>query len=295
VDAIYYDVFESWWTQNWESLCDEQERERRAIAAARATICELFPGEEPYWVMKAIWRNHPWHFLHKVFPKARYIHVVRCPTTALPSMMEFIGNVYPIWRDLKFTEREYIQAHSDALALGEAGLPYIMIRQEDIQLEPKAVWQKLREFIGLSDRFITTLECEIHASESMRGKVKGGRPPIAWTELSAEMFKLCRQLGYIPPQNVQPKDELACFTAEQDQLTEERKEFAQMNEQLMTERDKLVNQLDYCTVELSEIVNSRTWKAIKEIKKNLLLRAAGNLTLNTIQVLSKAIGRNYKA
>jgi hypothetical protein len=289
VDAIYYDVFKGWWTHNWESLCDQQERERRAIAAARATMCELFPGEEPYWVMKAIWRNHPWHFLRKVFPEARYIHVARCPTTALPSMMEFIGKEYPAWRDLKFVENEYIQAHYDALALRDAGVPYMMLRQEDIRLDSENVCQNLQKFCGLKEVSIEELNCEINPSESMQGKVKDGRSPIAWTDLSVEMFKLCEQLGYTPPPDVKPRDELACLAAERDELAQRCASLIKEQEELIKEQKELAQQLDRCAAELSEIVNSRTWKAIQITKKIFLLRVTGHFTLNLVQACKKVM------
>jgi hypothetical protein len=296
VNSIYSDVFESWWSKNWKFLCDEDERERRAIAATWAVICELFPGDEARWVMKAIWKNHPWDFLRKVFPKARYIHVVRCPTTALPSMMEFVGNDYPVWRDLKFAEREYIQAHYDALALRDAGVPYMMLRQEDIRLNSKAVWQNLQKFCGLKEVSIEELNYEINPSESMQGKVKDGRSPIAWTDLSVEMFKLCEQLGYTPPPGVKPRDELDRLTAERDELAQrcaslikEQEEFIKKQEEFIKKQEELAQQLYRCAGELSEIVNSRTWKATQIIKKNFLLRVTGHFTLNMVQAWKKVM------
>jgi ElaB/YqjD/DUF883 family membrane-anchored ribosome-binding protein len=313
INAIYSDIFESWWSKNWKVLCNEDERERRAIAAAWAVICELFPGNESHWVMKAIWKNQPWNFMRKVFPDARYIHVVRCPTTAVPSIMEFVGKEYPVWKDLKFAEREYIQAHYDALALRDAGVPYMMVRQEDIRLNSKDIWQNLQKFCGLKEVSIEDINCELNASPSMRGKVKDGRSPIAWTDFSAEMFKLCEQLGYTPPPEVKPRDELERLSAERDELAQrcaslikeqeefrkeqeefrkKQEEFRKKQEEFRKKQEELTQQLDRCLEELNEIVNSRTWKAIKITKKNSLLRGTGHLTLNLAQACKKIITSN---
>jgi hypothetical protein len=206
--------------------------------------------------------------------------------------MEFVGKEYPVWKDLKFAEREYIQAHYDALALRDAGVPYMMLRQEEIRLNSENVWQNLQEFCGLKEVSIEDLNCELNPSQSMRGKVKDGRSPIAWTDFSAEMFKLCEQLGYTPPPGVKPRDELERLTAERDELARRCAFLIKQQEEFRKQQEELTQQLDRCLEELNEIVNSRTWKAIKITKKISLLRGTGHLTLNLVQACKKILTNN---
>jgi ElaB/YqjD/DUF883 family membrane-anchored ribosome-binding protein len=127
------------------------------------------------------------------------------------------------------------------------------------------------------------------------------------------MFKLCEQLGYTPPPDVKPRDELERLSAERDELAQrcaslikeqeefrkeqeefrkKQEEFRKKQEEFRKKQEELTQQLDRCLEELNEIVNSRTWKAIKITKKNSLLRGTGHLTLNLAQACKKIITSN---
>jgi len=106
------------------------------------------------------------------------------------------------------------------------------------------------------------------------------------------MFKLCEKLGYTPPPDVKPRDELACLAAERDELAQRCASLIKEQEELIKEQKELAQQLDRCAAELSEIVNSRTWKAIQITKKIFLLRVTGHLTLNLVQACKKVMTIN---
>src|SRR5207247_9048362 len=108
-------------TVNMEGVCDAGEHGRRAVAAVRRALCAVFAGEERVWAMKLLSRGRPWDFVFECFPEARYVHLVRSATTAIPSMMEFVGKGYPVWQELEFAEHEYAAAHPEAPALRAPG------------------------------------------------------------------------------------------------------------------------------------------------------------------------------
>ncbi len=82
------------------------------------------------------------------------------------------------------------------------------------------------------------------------------------------------------------RDELA---QQRDCLARERDELAQQRDCLARERDELAQQIDYRIVELNEILNSRTWKAIVKIKSNWYLKSTGRLSLNLLQDLKRLV------
>lgn len=202
VEAMYHEVFHSYWSTNWEWVCPPPEVRARAVAAARAALCSLFPTQTPAWGMKLLSRGRPWDFIREVFPRARYIHATRCPTTALPSMMDFVGNSYSVWRDLEFCESQYVDAHEEALALAESGVPYLRVRQEDAATDPDRVWAEITRFCGIRACPVPGLRDEINAAASTRGRVRDARPPLAWSQLSAPVLVMAQRLSYIPPRAV---------------------------------------------------------------------------------------------
>ena len=198
VETLYHELFHSFWTVNMEWVCDAVEHRRRAVAAVRSALCAFFPGEERVWAMKLLSRGRPWDFVFECFPEARYVHLVRSATTAIPSMMEFVGKEYPVWQELELAEREYAAAHQEALALRALGKSYLMLRQEDIARDPKTAWDSVRAFVGLPDEPIHELDREVNAAPSTRGNVRRGRPPLLWTQLSREVMAVSQELGYLP-------------------------------------------------------------------------------------------------
>ncbi len=199
VEAVYHEVFHSYWSANWEWVCPPAEVRARAIAAARAVLCSLFPTQTPAWGMKLLSRGRPWDFIREVFPQARFIHATRCPTTALPSMMDFVGSSYSVWRDLEFCESQYVDAHEEALALAETGVPYLRVRQEDAATDPARVWDEITRFCGIRACPVPGLRDEINAAASTRGRVRDTRPPLAWSQLSAPVLVMAQRLSYVPP------------------------------------------------------------------------------------------------
>ena len=202
--GMYEEIFQSWWAEGWHWECDDPEREQRAIRATRMALCELFPDDRPRWAMKMIWRGHPWPFAHKVFPDAKYIHLTRDPTTALLSMSEYLGRRNSAWRNLRYSETEYVEAHREALKVSESGLPYLRIRQEDAAVDPHRVWEQVREFCNLSQAAVSNLEIEINTSPSTAGKVKDQRKPLPWKRLSPDTLQISQELGYLPAGQVIP-------------------------------------------------------------------------------------------
>ncbi len=199
VDAMHNEIFKSWWSPHWHWICDEAQLENRAIRAVRRTMVILFESPKPQWVMKAIWKGRPWAFFEKAFPNARYLHITRCPTTAVPSMMEYLGRKNPAWSRLPHVEDEYVSAHEEALAIEAKGLPYLRLKQEDAAAQPAVLWRELCAFCGLSLMEPKNLDREINAAESTSGKVKVGREPMPWTAFSPAVVEMAARLGYEAP------------------------------------------------------------------------------------------------
>ncbi|MCB0208254.1 MAG: sulfotransferase, partial [Anaerolineae bacterium] len=198
VKTLYREVFQAWWNDSWHWECDDDERERRAIRAVHAALSELFPDKSPRWAMKLIWQGHPWPFVYKTFPDARYIHITRSPTTAVLSMSEYLGKRNKAWHDLRYSENEYIAANKEALRVRNDGWPYLHIRQEDAVANPRSVWNKVIDFCGLADVPIAELDREINTAKSTAGKVKEQRPPLDWSYFSSETLQMCQEFGYLP-------------------------------------------------------------------------------------------------
>ncbi|MFG0330588.1 MAG: sulfotransferase family protein [Phycisphaerales bacterium] len=196
VDGLFSEVFESWWAPQWHWVCDERGLMDRAVQVARHSMTVFFPSNAKFWVMKAIWKGRPWDFYREVFPQARYIHTLRSPTTAAPSMMEYLGEKNQVWTKLAHVEEQYIAAHREALAVRDAGLPYLAVRQEDMASKPAEVWTAVREFCELPEVKMKNLDFEINAADSTRGHVREGREPMPWSRFSTEMAELCEELGY---------------------------------------------------------------------------------------------------
>jgi hypothetical protein len=200
VNTMFLELYKSWWSGDWGWLCDEEERDSRIIRAVRTLFCELFPAGEPFWAMKMIWRGRPWDFVHRLFPDARYIHIVRHPTTAIPSMMEYMGSKNPIWKQMSHTADEYLQGNRDALEISRRGYPYLLIKQEEAQKEPEMVWEQLSGFLGLSpDVPFLEFRRAVNMAASTRSLPAAiSRPSLPWSGLPLVVRSICAELGYIP-------------------------------------------------------------------------------------------------
>src|SRR5439155_3614010 len=174
----------------------------RAAAASRGRsagrlLCAV-PSEAPFWAMKLLSRGRPWAFVFELFPEARFVLVTRSPTTAVPSMMEFVGRDYGVWQRVETAESEFVTAHREALAVRDLGKPYLCVRQEDIARGPRRVWEAVCAFGGFAAEPIEGLHREVNAARSMRGRVRQGRPPLSWAALSPEVVAVSQDLGYLP-------------------------------------------------------------------------------------------------
>ncbi len=207
IGAVYRETYSKWWAKAFlKAQCgmDEAVRDETVIAGLRALLLTMFPSERPHWLMKSIWDSTkevlggvPNEFRTKLFPQACYLHMVRSPLTGLPSMMEYFG---PRGRmqTLEQAEDAYNSAHRDALRMRDAGVPYLMLRQEDLRTDPEGAWRKVEALAGLGRWDIPEdlLGREVNASQSMVGKVRSGRDPLGWDEVSEETRAVAQELGY---------------------------------------------------------------------------------------------------
>ena len=198
ITTMYSELHQSWWSDDWGWLCDEAEKDRRITRALRNLYCELFPASEPMWVMKMLWRGRPWDFVHRLFPDALYLHIVRHPCTAIPSMMEYMGANNPVWQEVSHATEEYLQGNRDALEVRKRGWPYLLIRQEDAQRKPEKVWDEVSEFLGLSPEVpFLELRRKVNLAASTRRLPSVSRAPLSWTGLPDTVRAICRDLGYL--------------------------------------------------------------------------------------------------
>lgn len=218
LEATYHEVFHSYWAKNWNWVCSTEELFDRAVRAARNVLCDLFPADTSHWAMKLIWRGRPWEFIHAVFPDARFVHVSRAAITAIPSMMEFVGAEYDTWTNRLHCEAEYVQANNEALALENSGRPYLRIRQEDMSADPDGVWNEVSRFAGLAAFRPKGIDDEINAARSTTKRVRAGRPPLAWSQLSHPVLEMSRRLGYLPQEVASKSIDPAAVAATTEQV-----------------------------------------------------------------------------
>ncbi len=216
--SIYRDVFDSWWSPAFlKMVCaeDEAKRDEVVIAAIRSLICQVFPGEESNWATKAIWDwtkesfgGVPNEFRRKLFPEARYLHFARDPRTAMPSIVEYFqdrGQLDTIWK----AEEAYNDAHDDAFRMRDAGVHYLLVKQEEIREDPTRAWEQIEKFAGFPASALPEelLRSEINQSKSQVGNVRRGRNPLDWSELRLRTHEVARKLGYEVPPGAEAKRE----------------------------------------------------------------------------------------
>ncbi len=218
VGSMYKDVYNSWWSLAFmKGVCndDAERRDEVMIRAIRGAIGTMFPGTEAHWATKAIWDwtkdsfgGVPNEFRRKLFPKARYLHFARDPRTAMPSILEYFkgrGLLDTIAR----CEDAYIDAHRDAFRMRDAGVPYLVVKQEDIRLDPVATWKSIETFAGFEPYALPEelLRSEINQSKSMVGRVRAGRDHLQWEQLRAGTHEVARMLDYDVPADAIPRSE----------------------------------------------------------------------------------------
>ncbi|GEM_PF-2221560 len=194
---IYLDVFkaltEGWFAGDWKWVCDNEERDRRIIKMLREAYCTLFPSEQPHWVMKCIWEVHRIALLDQLFPKAKYLHLIRDPRTNLPSMMEFIQ-----WKfDRACTK--YIESNNLALQYQQFQGRYLRVRQEDFIDRTEETWRRVTDFLGVEplpvdwDKYIN-----LSPSQQDKTREKRADSSMRWEELPAQIQQMALDFGYSP-------------------------------------------------------------------------------------------------
>jgi len=194
-NSIYIDLHKAlangWWSGDWRHVCDTEERDRRIIELCRQAYMTLFPSDRPHWVMKAIWDLHKVETLEKLFPQARYVHLVRDPRTNIASMIERIG--WPFERACK----SYVDSNNCALAFQALNGRYHRVRQEDFVDQLEATWDGIIDFIGVEPMQVNWVRY-LNVSPSQQDKVteKRAGAKLAWRDLPADVRAMAEQLGY---------------------------------------------------------------------------------------------------
>lgn len=196
VYRVLYDNFRrSWWSKDWHWMTkDEAEVPRRVVAAIRGALVALFPSEMPLWAMKMIWEGHEPEVVDGLFPKARFLHLVRDPCANIPSVVERIG-----W-SRQDAERRYVASNETALAFERFTGRYLRVRQEDFDASREGTWRKVCDFLGVPFPQSANLAAEVNVSKSQAGKGNHTRPDsrVPWASLPSEVHKMATRLGYQP-------------------------------------------------------------------------------------------------
>ncbi len=205
---LYREFCTSWWAQAFLSdICqhDARRQEAEVVRIMRESLCLAFPSGQPRWAMKTIWGVEstwgvPLEFWSGAFPRARLIHCIRDPRTAIPSMFDFMGN-YPHLKTLALCEASFLKGHEDTIKLTAMGLPCLRFRLEEAAADPLRAWRELCAFCRLreTDGPLQVL----HSRLNTRGERPGGpppeTPPLSWDELQPRTLALAREFGYAVP------------------------------------------------------------------------------------------------
>jgi hypothetical protein len=207
VYSLYRELNSSWWSEIFRQIeCGSSKNEQQAktIEFIRDSVCRLFPSDLKHWVLKIIWGvwrtwGVPLSVWVELFPHARYIHCVRDPRQTIESITTYLGN-YSNSASQTSAEHQFLRGHRDMLELKSMGVPYIVVKLEEIKDAPEEVFEKLCSFCGLSS--------EKPDIRIMRNKSAASRNPLqlrslsgrslSWLNLSKETAELSAQLGYIP-------------------------------------------------------------------------------------------------
>jgi hypothetical protein len=205
--TIHREVCRSWWSEIFLEYCCNGSKEiqtQKTIDLVRAALCELFPSDKKRWALKIIWGVEstwgvPIAVWRAIFPEALYIHCCRDPRSTIPSILDYLGS-YGNIKGIPSAELQFQRGHIDMFALQEMGLPYLLLKQENIAKEPEVSWEKICEFCQLP-----AVSIPAHELQKPRAtKRTHPRPPIDWNELSSKTVEIARKLGYTVPAEHNP-------------------------------------------------------------------------------------------
>lgn len=214
--TLYRELNSSWWSEIFRQIeCDSSAniQQAKTIEFIRSSVCGLFPSDLKHWLLKIIWGVHrtwgvPLGVWVNLFPNARYIHCVRDPRETIMSIMDYLSN-YSNASNQNSAEHQFVRGHLDMLELKSMGVPYLMVKLEEIKDAPEAVYNKLCSFCGFS--------AESPAAQTLRKKSAArkkklnlscfAKPRIDWQNLSKETAELSARIGYLPdcdPRHLKP-------------------------------------------------------------------------------------------
>jgi hypothetical protein len=191
--VLYENCCRSWWSKDWHWMgADESEVFRRTAAAIREVLLQLFPSSKPRWAMKMIWEGHEPEVVDAVFPKARFLHLIRDPRANIPSIVERIGS------SQAEAEARYVAANATALAFERFGNRYMRLRQEEFDSDREGAWQRICAFLEVPFRPEANWAAEVNVSKSQVGKRVHTRPEgrMEWKSLSNTVRKIAKLLGF---------------------------------------------------------------------------------------------------
>lgn len=191
-------TFDSWWSPNWRYVCPPEEVEARLVRLARLAMITYYPSDLANWAYKAIWEEIDWPYYNRIYPDAKYIHLLRDPRSNIASMLDYIGgpNGDPAW-DLERCCQKYVDSHRKALEVRTMGLPYLSVRQEDFISKPHDTWLSIFDFLNLSWKDLP-FHIESNTAQQTKGRVKDNRANnrLSWDDLPKPVHELAQTLGY---------------------------------------------------------------------------------------------------
>jgi len=195
---VYKVLFEccarSWWTKDWKWMAsDETEVRRRVNDAIRGVLLTLFPSDKPRWAMKMIWQGHEPQIVDSLFPRAKYLHLVRDPRANIPSIVERIG-----WTRQE-AESRYVASNKTALSFQCFGDRYLRVQQEEFDSDREDTWRKVCVFLGASFRENANWAAEVNVAKSQAGKGVHTRAEsrMEWRDLPPDVREMAESLGYL--------------------------------------------------------------------------------------------------
>lgn len=216
VYSIYRELNSSWWSEIFRKIeCDSSEKIQQAKTKEfiRESMCRLFPSDLQHWALKIIWGVYrtwgvPLTAWIELFPTARYVHCVRDPRETIMSIMDYLGN-YSNAHNQTAAEHQFLRGHLDMVELKSLGVPYQIIKLEEIRDTPKVAYEKLCKFCGLSAESpsFQVLQKKSAARTNKSASPVLHKQEIRWKDLSKETVELSAKLGYLPdcdPETLNP-------------------------------------------------------------------------------------------
>lgn len=223
-----------------DSPCDPPLTEAHAtaeiIARVRAAVAttQRFHGKTRF-VNKNTRHTRRMRYLHRIFPDALFIHVLRDPRAATASLLKV--DWWPqlrVWSENRVTPVEWVREGRDPAVLAarlwvaevecvlaaKQVLPaaqYHEVRYEEFMQNPEGVLRETLRFCDLSwdERFARFLQS--FALESRNFKFKKQFQPQQLAQIEALTESLAQQLGYVF-QNEEPGQQNAALQAKKQTL-----------------------------------------------------------------------------